>query len=436
MALRLIHPPAYADHREHVARLIGAALHAADPEAAVLHHLRPARHGVRIAGRLFPLPPGSKVYLLALGKAAPAMARAACAILAERLTAGIVTALTPKPVGAPDRVQVILAGHPLPDSGSVRAGQAMLALARTARANDLILALISGGGSAMAECPVPGVTLEDVRQLTGRLLFAGAPITAINTIRGALSMIKAGGLARAAAPAQVIGLLLSDVVGDDPAAIASGPTVPRSPLHAAARRMLERYGCWDSAPEAIRHALRQPVARMGKAPRVHNVVIARNADLVGAAAREAQALGFPTQILTARMQGEAFVVGGQLGARLRSAARPACLLAGGETTVTIRQGGRGGRNQELTLGAALALDGVPRCLLVSLASDGIDGPTDAAGAWVDGETVSRGRALGLDLQRAAQAHDSYPALDALEALLHTGPTGSNLADLVFGLAYA
>ncbi|MCX6070876.1 MAG: DUF4147 domain-containing protein [Chloroflexi bacterium] len=334
--------PAYSDQREHVGQLIGAALQAADPEAAVRRHLSLQPDGVRVGQRVFPLTLKSKLYVIALGKAAPAMVRAACDVLGARLEAGIATALTSKPTRLPDRVQ----------------------------------------------------------------------------------------------PEQVVGLLLSDVVGNDPASIASGPTVTRASRHGTGRQMLERYGCWDPAPQAVRQALSRSIARPRVSPSPHNLVIARNEDMLHAVAHQARAIGFPTKILTARMQGEAFTVGERLGTHLASAPRPICLLAGGETTVTIRQGGRGGRNQELALGSALALDGQPRCALVALASDGIDGPTDAAGAWVDGETVARARALGLNPREAAQAHDSYPLLDQLGALLRTGPTGTNLTDLVIGLAYS
>jgi hydroxypyruvate reductase len=427
--------PAFSSVREHIGHLIGAAMQAADPEAAVRRHLSLEPNGVRVGKQLFRLTAKSKIYIVALGKAAPAMARAACGVLDARLEAGVVTALASQPVHLPDRMQVIVAGHPLPDTGSLRAGQAALDLAHRAGRGDLVVALISGGGSAMAERPVPGIDLDDLRRLTGLLLHGGAPIAAINSIRGELSLLKAGGLARAASPAQIVSLLMSDVVGDDPASIASGPTVTRTMRPGTGRRMLRRFGCWESAPEAVRHALGRPIIRRHVSPPPHNFVIARNEDMLHTLAARAPAMGFPTQILTTRLQGEAFSVGMRLAARLVSASRPICLLAGGETTVTIRQGGRGGRNQELALGAALALDGAARCALIALASDGIDGPTDAAGAWVDGETAARARALGLDLQHAADAHDAYPLLDQLGALLRTGPTGSNLADVVIGLAY-
>jgi glycerate 2-kinase len=427
--------PAYSNHREHIGQLIGAALQAADPEAAIRRHLSLEPGGLRVGKRVFHLAPKSRIYVIALGKAAPTMARTACAILGARLEAGVVTTLTSDPTHFPDRVQVIAAGHPLPDAGSLLAGRAALDLAHRARKDDLVVALISGGGSAMAEFPVPGVDLDDLRRLTGLLLHAGAPIAPINSIRGELSLLKAGGFARAAAPAQVVGLLLSDVVGNDPASIASGPTVTHTVRPGTARHMLERFGCWDAASEAVRHALGNPIARLRVSPSPCNFVVARNEDMLHAVAAQARAIGFPTKILTTRMQGEAFIVGRRLGTRLASAPRPVCLLAGGETTVTIRQGGRGGRNQELALGAALALDGAAHCALIALASDGIDGPTDAAGAWVDDETLTRARALGLDPQQAAEAHDAYPLLDQLGVLLRTGPTGTNLNDLAIGISY-
>jgi len=427
--------PAHAERREHLGRLIGAALGAADPDLAVRRHVHAEPERVVVGRRTWKLAPGSKVFVIALGKAAPAMARAAVEILGDRIDAGVVTTLFPLSSPLPDRMLVIQTGHPLPDDGSLRAGRTAIDLARRAVAGDLVLALISGGGSAMAECLVPGLELDDVRRLTGILLHAGAPIAAINLVRSELSLLKAGGLARAAAPAQVVGLLLSDVVGDDPASIASGPTARPTSPSGSGERTLKRIGCWDLAPQTIRTALGFAQERTRISPAPSNLVIARNQDMLRAVAAEARAIGFRPRILTARLQGEAFTVGLRLGKRLASAGPPACLLAGGETTVTIRHGGRGGRNQELALGAALALEGNVRCTLVALASDGIDGPTDAAGACVDGETAARARALGIDPRQASSEHDAYPLLDRLGALLHTGPTGTNLNDLVIGLSY-
>jgi len=202
-----------------------------------------------------------------------------------------------------------------------------------------------------------------------------------------------------------------------------------------ARRTLERLGLGPAVPGSMRQALSQPTLPATVDPPPVNIIIARNADLLAAAAAEARRLGFPVQVVTERLQGEASTVGARLGRRLRESAPPACLLAVGETTVTLRRGGRGGRNQELALSAALILDGAGQTLLAAFASDGIDGPTHAAGAWVDGSTIERARACGLDARQALEAHDTYPFLDQIGALLLTGPTGTNLNDLVVGLTY-
>ena len=427
--------PRYADRLDHLAALLGAALAAADPAAAVRRALHLDRGGLRVGERHIALTAGGRVFLIALGKAAPAMASAAVEILGERISSGIVTELVPGGRDFPPCVQVIRTGHPLPDEGSLRAGRAMLGLAEQARQGDVVLALVSGGGSAMAEALRPGIGLDDQRRLTTQLLLAGAPITAINTVRAELSELKGGGLARAASPARLVGLLLSDVVGDDPASVASGPTVVQSRAPGLARRTLERLGLGPAVPGSMRQALSQPTLPATVDPPPVNLIIARNADLLTAAAAEARRLGFPVQVVTERLQGEASTVGARLGRRLRESAPPACLLAGGETTVTLRRGGRGGRNQELALSAALSLDGAGQTLLAAFASDGIDGPTHAAGAWVDGSAIERARACGLDARQALEAHDTYPFLDQIGALLLTGPTGTNLNDLVIGLTY-
>ncbi len=427
--------PRYTDRLDHLAALLGAALAAADPAAAVRRALHLDGNGLRIGRSRIALPRGSRVFLVALGKAAPAMASAALEILGKRITAGIVTELGPGGYVYPPSVHLIRTGHPLPDEDSLRAGRAMLALAGQARRGDVVLALVSGGGSAMAEALRPGIGLDDLRRLTTQLLLAGAPITAVNTVRAQLSELKGGGLARAASPARLVGLLLSDVVGDDPASVASGPSVLPTRSPGLGRRTLERLGLWSAVPASVREALSQPAPPATVDSPPANLILARNADLLSAAAAEARRLGFRVQVLTERLQGEASTVGARLGRRLRSSASPACLLAGGETTVTLRRGGRGGRNQELARSAAPSLDGVDRVLLASFASDGIDGPTDAAGAWVDGRTIERARASGLDARQALETHDTYPFLGQIGALLLTGPTGTNLNDLVIGLTY-
>jgi hydroxypyruvate reductase len=315
-------------------------------------------------------------------------------------------------------------------------------LAETRR-GDIVLALISGGGSAMLELLVGGVELEEMRALTRTLLLSGAPIEAVNTVRKTLSQVKAGGLARLAAPARVVSLILSDVVGDKISAVASGPTVLQYARPGEARAVLKRFVGWPDVPEQVRRALRRSVQAGSHVPRPRNILIGSNRQVVEAARRQAAEMEFAARTLTMRMRGEARDVGGRFGARLAriargrlAAARPLCLLMGGETTVTVRGPGQGGRNQELALGAMLALEGVAGVAVMALATDGVDGPTDAAGAVVSGESAARARLLGFDPLAALEANDAYPALDALGALLRTGMTGTNLNDLVVGLIYS
>ncbi|MEW6566884.1 MAG: DUF4147 domain-containing protein [Chloroflexota bacterium] len=441
-------PLRFPDHPAHLKALRRAALEAADAGAAVERHLRLQGATLRVGSDRVRLSPTSHVYLVALGKAALAMAEAARSILGARLTAGVVTALARpssttralRSLRGDERLQVIPAGHPLPDEGSLAAGKAAASMLQAAGPEDVLLALVSGGGSAMFELLPPGIGLEELRRLNEALLRSGALIEEVNAARRALSYVKAGGLARLAAPALTVGLILSDVAGDQLSVVSSGPTVLRRADRAAARRILKTYTLWTRAPRAVPRALgaaEWPQAKLRAAvPRPINLLVGSNRDVVKAVARQAEAMGFVVRILTRRMRGEARGAGELLARRLLRAPRPACLLMGGETTVTVRNGGRGGRNQELALGAALVLEGTPGLAVMALATDGIDGPTDAAGAIVTGETARRARVLGLDPQRALARHDSYPLLNACQALIRTGPTGTNLGDLVVGLGYA
>lgn len=439
-------PLRFEDHRDHLKSLRRVALQSADAGAAVERSLRLRGQTLYVGRERLRIARSTRLYLVALGKAAPAMADAARCILGANLTAGIVTTLPPHtgpslPPGlqSDERIQLVSTGHPLPDQGSLAAGQAAAHLLRAARPGDLLLALVSGGGSAMFELLSPGIGLEDLRRLNDLLLKSGAPIEALNVVRRALSLVKAGGLARLAAPARTVGLILSDVVGDRLSAIASGPTVLRRADRSAARRVLEAYSLWERAPGAVRRVLDAQDCQPGEArtfaPRPINLLVGSNRRVVEAVAREAEAMGFTVRIITRRMRGEAREVGVGLARRLLRAPRPSCLVMGGETTVTVRDGGHGGRNQELALAAALALEGTPGLAVMTLATDGIDGPTDAAGAVVTGETPSLARALGPAPEDALARHDSHPLLDACGALLRTGPTGTNLGDLVVGLAY-
>lgn len=354
-----------------------------------------------------------------------------------------------QPLGA---LQLIEAGHPVPDAAGQAGAERIAALLDGLTPHDLVLVLISGGGSALLPLPVAGITLADIQSLTQILLRCGADITEINTIRKHLSGLQGGQLARLAQPASVATLILSDVVGTPLDAIASGPTVPDPTTYADAVAVLQRYGIEDQIPDSVRrHLLAGAAGARPETPkpgdplfeRVANIVIGDNASAGRAAVAAARRLGFHSTLLTTFIQGEAREVG-RVAAGLAQGiacgqsdfARPACLALGGETTVTVRGQGTGGRNQELALAAAIALDNQPlpagvEIAVVSLGTDGADGPTEAAGGIATRDTLARGRARGLDARAALADNDSYHYLGALDDLIITGPTNTNVNDLIF-----
>ena len=349
------------------------------------------------------------------------------------------------------RVKVSEAGHPVPDEAGVEATRAIVDLLEGALEQDLVLCVISGGGSALLTLPEEGISLDDLRQTTDALLRCGATINEINVVRKHVDSVKGGGLARIAAPAQVVTLVLSDVVGNPLDAIASGPTVPDTSSFVDAADVFDRYDLWDAIPRSVVERIRAGLD--GTAPdtpkpgdpmfqRTQSLVVGSNMLACEAAARAARKAGFHTLVLTTFIEGEARETGRVLAGILREVdasghplARPCCIVAGGETTVTIRGRGRGGRNQELALAAALSLRGLPDVLFASVGTDGSDGPTDAAGAWVDGTTVDRAIALGLDPLAALADNDSYAFFDRLGDLIRTGPTNTNVNDMYLLLAF-
>ena len=414
--------------------LKSAALDAVNPQAAVGRHLRRDDHQLLVAGQVYDLRDYEHVFVIAAGKAAVPMTAAVADILGEWMTRGVAVTKHGHAEGwSCPRVNVIEAGHPVPDDHSVRGARAVAELAEQARESDLVVCLLSGGGSALLTRPVPGVTLDDLQRMTDELLRSGATINEINAVRKHCSGIKGGHLARLVSPAPLVALILSDVIGDPLDVIASGPTVPDSTTVADARAVLERHGMADGG------FLRE-TPKPGDVifDRVQNVVVGSNRLGTRAAAERARSLGFNTLSLGSYVEGEAREVG-KVAAALAKSVRadgdplepPACVVWGGETTVTVRGEGKGGRNQELALAAALALDGWPGIFVMALATDGTDGPTDAAGATVTGETVEQARELGLDARGALEANDSYRFFDALGDLIRTGPTGTNVNDLLF-----
>ncbi len=414
--------------------ILAAALDAVDPYKAVQKYLP------ELSGRVFGL---------AIGKAAIPMMDA----LGERihLSSGLVVT---KFASEPSRshfpvtpnMGVIEGGHPIPDLRSLHAGERVLEFVSSLREDDTLVCLISGGGSALVTAPYDGITLEDLQMLTRELLSCGARIDEINTIRRHLDWVKGGGLARAT-KARVVSLILSDVVGNPLEAIASGPTAPDPTTPADALAILEKYSL---APElqGSRDSLRYVKLRLRSSEntalhgdvfsRVQNIIVGDNRLAAQAALEQARKEGFFSEILTNELQGEAREVGRDLGGRLcadsSATDRPFCLIAGGETTVTIRGRGKGGRNQELALAAVPELAGLKDVMLVSLATDGEDGPTDAAGAVLTGESAWRAELLGLDAADRLSRNDAYPFFEALGDLIKTGPSGTNVNDLVFLIA--
>jgi glycerate 2-kinase len=419
-------------------QLVRAALAAVDPAAAVRRHLHRQGDALVAGERRYRLTGHGHVFLIAAGKAAVPMTVAAADALGPALDRGIVVTKyghADRAGELPPAVQVIEAGHPVPDENSIRGAQAVTDLAQVAGEDDLVLFLISGGGSALLTLPVPGVDLAQCQALTDALLRSGATIDELNTVRKHLSQVKGGQLARLAAPATLVTLVLSDVVGDPLPVIASGPTVADPTTVADARQVLARHRLDLVMPTLLRETPKadDPAFAAG-----YHVLVGSNRQAAEAAACRARELGYHTLLLTTYIEGEAREVA-RVAAALAKGVRaecdplppPACLIWGGETTVTIRGDGRGGRNQELALAAAIALDGWPGVTLLALATDGGDGPTDAAGAVVTGETVARARELGLDPRAALARNDSYPFFAALGDLVQTGPTGTNVNDLLF-----
>ncbi len=435
--------------REDGTAIFRAALEAVDPAAAIRRHLKREGDRLRVGDRSYDLARLRRVLVVGAGKAGAPMAAAVEEVLGDRITTGVVAVKVGH--GGPTRVvRVREAAHPVPDAAGLAAATEVLDLVRGATADDLVIALISGGGSALLPLPVPGITLEEKQQVTKQLLASGATIQEVNAVRKHISAVKGGQLARAAAPARVLTLVLSDIIGDPLDAIASGPTAPDRTTFSQALAILERYGIRESVPPAVRGYLEAGAAgRVPETPkpgeplfgRVQHHIVANNSQALETAAAAATDRGYRTLILASGIHGEAREVAKVLAALLLEVRAtghpiepPCCLVAGGETTVIVRGQGKGGRNQEMALAAALHLDGTEGVLFFSAGTDGTDGPTDAAGAFSDGQTVSRGRAVGLEAARHLAENDAYPFFRALSDLIVTGPTRTNVMDVHLLLA--
>ncbi|RWA57865.1 glycerate kinase [Mesorhizobium sp.] len=411
------------DPKSFLTSIFNAAVAAADPERTIRDHL--------------PAKPKGRTIVIGAGKGSAQMAAAF-----EKVWDGPIDGLvvTRYGYGAKcERIEIIEAAHPVPDAAGLEASRRLLDKVRGLTADDLVVALISGGGSALLPSPAPGLTLADEIAVNEALLASGAPIAAMNTIRKHVSTIKGGRLAAAAHPARVVSLVVSDIPGDNPALVASGPTVPDTGSREDALASISAYGM--KLPASVMAHINSPAA---DAPRPDDPIFAGNeVHLIAsagvsleAAAAEAKQQGIEAVILSDSIEGEAREVGGvhaaiarEVATRERPFAKPVLILSGGETTVTLRAKGKGGRNSEFLLAFAIAIGGVDGIHALAADTDGIDGSEDNAGAFADGSTVSRMRAAGIDAKAMLAGNNAWTAFNAVGDLFVPGPTGTNVNDL-------
>ena len=430
--------------RRQALEIFRAGLTAVDPIEAINRHVRLSDDMLLIDDRRFDLKNIERVLIVGAGKAVAPMAKALEDLLGERIAKGVI--VVKEGHGLPLKyVKICEGGHPVPDEGGVRGTEEILSLATKAGANDLVICLISGGGSALLIAPPEGVSLKDKQEATKLLLACGANIHELNTVRKHLSRSKGGRLARASYPAAVISLILSDVVGDDLDVIGSGPTVPDSSTFQETQQILKGYQIWNDLAVSIRSHIERGVSgEIEDTPQSDDTAFERcSAALVGtnlqamlAASKEADRMGYQPVILSTKLEGEAREVAKVQAAIAKEVASsgnpispPACLLFGGETTVTLQGSGKGGRNQEYALASALAIESHDQIVVLSGGTDGTDGPTDAAGAIADGATVARARQKGLDPKDYLRQNDSYNFFKQLDDLIITGPTRTNVMDI-------
>lgn len=421
-----------------------AGVRAVDPVNAVLRFVKLKDSKLSVGNETYEIQKYDRVYVVGAGKASAAMAQPIEEILGDRIKASAVNVKYGHDVPL-KIIRVNEAGHPVPDEAGLKGTKQITQLLQQTGEKDLVICLISGGGSALLPCPAEGLTLENKQKVTKQLLEIGATIHEINAVRKHISQIKGGQLARLVYPSTLISLILSDVIGDNLDSIASGPTVPDSSTFNDCLHILDKYNIKRKIPPAVLEHLERGVrGEIKETPKAddpafkktQNVIIGSNILAVKAAREKAQELKYHSLILSSFIEGEAKEV-----ARVHTALakeilssgfpvpRPACVISGGETTVTIRGKGLGGRNQEFVLAAAIDIDGLEDVVILSGGTDGTDGPTDAAGALADGETVRRAKAQGLDAEHHLRENDSYHFFKPLGDLLITGPTYTNVMDL-------
>jgi len=436
--------------KKHAFSIFKAGVEAVDPGMLIKRIVNPAKRDKHNNNLLtvhdweYDLCRFEKIIIVGGGKASAAMASEIEEILQGRITDGLVITSYGRSTAA-QRVRIVEAGHPIPDESGVRGTSELLKMLDSSGENTLVICLISGGASALLTAPHDTISVKHVRVITNELLTCGATIKEINTVRKHLSRVKGGNLAATAYPAEVVTLILSDVVGDPLDVIASGPTVPDPTTYSNAIDVLDKYGLLEKTPlPVIEHLERGAGGEIPETPKpgdplfskVQNCIIGNNREALKGAKKRAEELGYNTLILSSSIEGEARDVA-KIHASIAKeiienndpVSKPACLLSGGETTVTVRGTGKGGRNQEFVLSFAIEIDGAESVSVLSAGTDGIDGPTNAAGAFANGGTCQKARVLGIDAHHYLNNNDSYSFFKTLDDLVITGPTNTNVMDL-------
>lgn len=436
---------------ERVIPILSAIINAVHPETSVKDALRLEGEVLLVEGRRYDLSLYDHVYLIGFGKASILMARGVKSVLRERMTEGRIIAKTLSRTEGLENITIYQGSHPVPTNKSIDGAKKLVELVSGLSERDLVICVISGGGSALFTYPHEGILLEELQSLTALLLKSGADINEMNTIRKHIDRVKGGGLAEMIFPASLITLVLSDVIGNPLESIASGPTTADTSTYGDCIAVLEKYHLVDLAPQSIIDHLKRGIAGEIRETlkvdsqvlsSVQNVIIGSNYKAALAGLQTARQTAFNSHILTTYLSGEASQAGRFLSNILKEICssgnpipRPACIIIGGETTVTVRGEGKGGRNQEVAAGAVRELAGLKDVAMITFGTDGEDGPTDAAGAVISGDTYQEGIDLDLSVRQALAENDTYHYFERLNRLLITGPTGTNVNDITLLFAF-
>jgi len=430
--------------RKHASGIFYAGLSAVEPEAAVKRFCRRRNNYLVIGGLKYNLDKFDNIFVIGAGKACAPMSSAIEDLLGERITEGMVNVKYGH-VASLKHVKLVEAGHPVPDENGRDGASKILNLAKKAGKDDLVICLISGGGSALLPFPAPGLTLRDKQNTIKELISCGATIHEINTIRKHTSLVKGGGLAKAVFPATLVTLILSDVVGDDLDVIASGPTVFDSSTYKDCIGIIKKYGLNRKLPgKVVKYLTGGAEGKISETPKAgemifektRNYIVGSNIESIKSAKKKAESLKYNTIVLSSMIEGDTkeaalfhCAIAKEIVKTGLPVPKPACIISGGETTVNVTGKGLGGRNQEFALAAALEIAGLENTVVLSVGTDGTDGPTDAAGAFADSTTLRRASVIGIDPLQYLSDNDSYNFFRKLGDLFITGPTNTNVMDL-------